>query len=605
MEQALAARLTACAASWGLASEPAAAGKSRNWVAPHVFEVFATHAVINGIRHHEADRNDILALMTGGIDDAKLDAIGLFVDGTLVLSEEDLMQALDRVGEASVIDFVFVQATLVDYLGESKLLKSCTGIDNFAADEALLTENGQIQHWRRLKEALLFALDQRGIERKPRCTFYIVWPGLRQKMRPNHHGILELRRQSIERLGLFEEVTFRLIDGPELMAISDLDERRNIVTLPFSELTAFADVLVDAMPAVESWSGRICASDLVRALVGVDGKLRPELFAENVRYDLGEAAGSVNAEIGETLDSPSCCRFHLLNNGLTIVARAVRLTDARTLECHDLKVINGCQTSFSLYRHRAALDPSVNVLAKIVATEDRDLVDRISVASNRQTAIAPVEFFSRLPFIRRLQLHFDTVRNDKEERVLWLERQRGVRSDWPRENGSRVVDIEDMVRAFASVVLERPELAQGGNWKAMRALVPETIFNPAHELETYEISALILWRAREAMRACGYLEHYPAKNHLMLAMRLLADPPGLAPDPTSKLRRDRPGTAYTKLMREALFSDRRSRGLGAEAHALLVQVAKAQGRPFNAKTFTTVDATHRLLDMAGRRSAAE
>ncbi len=390
------------------------------------------------------------------------------------------------------------------------------------------------------------------------------------------------------------------------MAISDLDERRNVVTLPFSELTVFESELAGGISgAVESWSGRIARQRLVSALVGADGKLRPELFAENVRYDLGEAAGSVNAEIGETLDSPSRCRFHLLNNGLTIVARSVRPTHARTLECHDLKVINGCQTSYSLYRHRAALDPSVTVLAKIVATEDRDLVDRISVASNRQTAIAPVEFFSRLPFVRRLQLHFDTVRDSEDNRVLWLERQRGVRSDWPRENGSRVVDIEDMMRAFASVMLERPELAQGGNWKAMRALVPETIFNPAHNLEVYEISALILWRAREAMRASGYVEHYPAKNHLMLAMRLLADPPGLAPDPVPKPGRDRPGTAYTKQMREALLSDRRARSFGAEAHGLLVQVAKAMGRAFNAKTFAAVDATHRLLDMAARRSAAE
>lgn len=605
VEQALAARLAAFAAAWDLANAPVVAGKAQNWVAHEVFEIFATHAVINGIRHQDVDRNDVLALMTGGIDDAKLDAIGLFVDGALILSEEDLMQALDEVSEASLIDFVFVQATLMDYLAQGKVEKSCTGIANFAAVRARLSENDQIRHWRRLKEILLRSLEQKGITRKPRCTLYIVWPTPLALLSPDHHGILELRRQDIERLDLFQEVTFRLVDGPELMAISDSEERRNVVTLPFAELTAFRDDAVTANSEVESWSGRLVAADFVEALQGPDGELRPEFFAENVRLFQGAAKGSVNEAIGETLASPARSCFHLFNNGLTLVARAVRQTGALALECHDLKVINGCQTSFSLHLHRLLLDSSVKVAAKIIATQDRELVDLISVASNRQTAIAPVEFFSRLPFVRRVQLQFDMLRTADGERVLWLERQRGERAQWPRDYGQRVLDIEDMIRAYASIVLERPELVQSGGWKALRALVPHSIFNPAHDLEIYEIAGLVYWRAREAMGESSKSEHYPAKNHLMLAMRLLADPSGLRPDPMLRPSRDRSSTPYVKQMREALLSDRRARQIGQDAHQLLHQVAKSIGRPFNAKTFATVDATHRLLDMASRRNAAE
>jgi hypothetical protein len=453
---------------------------------------------------------------------------------------------------------------------------------------------------------LLLALEQRGIGRKPSCSLYIVWPSSRALLRPDHHGIMELRRKDVERLEVFDNVDYRLIDGPDLLALVDRDERRNLVQLAFSDLTAFEDPPAGgSLPPVKSWSGRLVATELVGAVAAPDGQLRPELFADNVRFDLGEAPGSVNEEIGRTLDSPARGRFHLANNGLTLVARGVRQTGPLQLECRDLKIINGAQTSYSLFRHRQSLDPSVRVMAKVVATEDRELVDWIIVGSNRQTNIEAFEFYSRLPFVRRLQQHFDSVVDGKGERIIWLERQRGIMTEWQREHGQRVVGIEDMMRAYISVIMERPELPQGGDWKAMHAQVPERIFRVDHDVAIYEIAALILWRAREQMRATGYGDHYPAKNHLLLAMRLVADPAGLRPDPLIKSATDRQGLAYANKMREALLSPGRSKEISGEAHAILMETARSLGRGFNAKAFNTVDATHRVMDMAGRRNAAE
>ncbi len=605
MELALAERIKAFGVEWDLCST-LPPGRPPTWVGSEVFEAFATHLVLNGLRHLEVDRSDVLALMTGGADDAKLDSIALFVDRTLVLSESDLIAALDTITETTDIEFVFVQATLMDYLGQGKVEKSCTGISNFASLEPALAENDQVRHWRRMKEMLLFALEQRGIERKPSCSLYIVWPSSRALLRPDHHGIMELRRKDVERLDVFHKVDYRLIDGPDLLELADRDERRNLVQLAFSDLTPFeGPPVTGALPPVKSWSGRLVADDLIEAVAGPDGELRPELFADNVRFDLGEAPGSVNEEIGRTLDSPARGRFHLANNGLTLVARDVRQIGPLQLECRDLKIINGAQTTYSLVRHRGSLDPSVKVMAKVVATEDRELVDWIIVGSNRQTTVEAFEFFSRLPFVRRLQQHFDTIVDLKGERILWLERQKGVMTEWQREHGQRVIGIEDMMRAFISVVLERPDLPQVGDWKTLRALVPERIFHPGHDVAAYEIAALILWRAREQMRVAGHGDHYPAKNHLMLAMRLLADPVGLRPDPHVKPGRDRRAQAYLRLMREVLLSPQRSMEIAGAAHAILVQVAASQGRGFNAKSFGTVDATRRVVDMAQRRSAAE
>lgn len=604
MEQALAERLSAFGVAWSLSAE-APAGRGPTRVDPSVFEAFATHLVVNGLRDMELDRNDVLSLLTGGKDDAKLDAIGLFIDREPILSEEDLNAALTGLSESTPIEFIFVQATLMEHLAQGKLEKSCTGIANFAAPEPALAENALVQHWRRLKNQLFRALSANGITRKPTCALYIVWPSSRAQLRPDHHGILDLRRRDIERLGLFDEVVFRLVDGRDLMALAERNESRNVIHLKFSELMAYPDDGHAFEAPVMSWGGRLAAVDLVTALEAPDGRLRRELFAENVRFDLGEPSGSVNEGIGQTLEGPGKGCFHILNNGLTLVAREVRQIASDVLECRDLKVINGCQTTYSLHRHRAALDPDVKVLAKIVATQNSQLVDQIIVTTNRQTHISPVEFLSRLAFVRRLQLHFDSLRDAHGERLLWFERLRSERSAWERSNGQRVIGIEDMIRAYVSVVLERPELPQSADWKAMRALVPEQIFNPDHVLEVYEIAALIAWRAREFMQATDYGDTYPAKNHLMLAMRLVADPPGLTPGPLPGPGRDRTGAAYVRLMREALLSDRRAGQIAAEAHGIVVAVAKALQREFNAKSFAKVDATQMVVDIAQRRTAAE
>jgi hypothetical protein len=604
VELALAERLSAFAEAWGFTLETAA-GRPSSWVESSAFEAYAAHLVLNGLHHLELDRHDIMALMTGGADDAKLDAVGLFIDRKLVLSEDDLVKTLDDISEHSKIEFVFVQATLMDRLAEGKIEKACTGISNFAQVEALLPENPEIRHWRHLKNVLLFALAQRGMSQKPSCSLYIVWPASRAMLRPSHHGILDLRRKDVERLGVFGEVEYLLVDGPRLIELADREERRNVVQLAFSELTAFEDAPGGTLPPVKSWQGRLVAAELIEALQDANGRLRPELFADNVRYDLGEPAGSVNAGIGQTLESPARSLFHIVNNGLALVARDISQLGPLSIECRDLMVVNGCQTSFSLFRHRGALDRSVKVMAKIVATENPELVDWIIVGSNRQNHVEAAEFFGRLPFVRRLQLHFDAITSATGQRVIWFERQKGAMSEWQREHGQQVVGIEDMVRAFVSIVLERPELPQSGDWRALRALVPDRVFNANHDPEVYEITALILWRARELMRTTGYGDHYPAKNHAMLALRLLAEPPGLRPEPIRRAGRERQSSAYVRSMRETLLSDRKSREIAAAAHAMVNAVAKALGRRFDAKAFAAVDATRHLLDMAGRRTAAE
>ena len=142
------------------------------------------------------------------------------------------------------------------------------------------------------------------------------------------------------------------------------------------------------------------------------------LFRFNPRSDLGD--NRVNREIAATLRrQPEL--FHLLNNGITALCRGFRLlgqADAAgpRLEIADLQVVNGCQTTRSLWKAASRDAPSLErcfVNVRLIASPqlpDSGLHERISAATNRQTALLYTDDLSNRPEQQRLRLAFAALR---------------------------------------------------------------------------------------------------------------------------------------------------------------------------------------------------
>lgn len=143
-----------------------------------------------------------------------------------------------------------------------------------------------------------------------------------------------------------------------------------------------------------------------------------KLLERNVRAFL-QKKGNVNKGIAVTIeDEPDM--FLAYNNGITVTANEVVLEDGQSdnyevniKEIRDLQIVNGGQTTVSLYR--AKIDSNYDVdfgkifvqmkLAVVVDSNSMDdIVPKISLYSNSQNKIQTADFASNDPFHRELEI---------------------------------------------------------------------------------------------------------------------------------------------------------------------------------------------------------
>lgn len=129
------------------------------------------------------------------------------------------------------------------------------------------------------------------------------------------------------------------------------------------------------------------------------------LFDQNVRLFLGNRKGSVNAGIQETLSSKDeRGNFWAYNNGITIVARGVAADSSdRYLDLEDFSIVNGCQTTVSIAQAGSTAAETVSVVARIIATEDPELIEKIIRYTNSQTPINIWDISARDKLQQRLR----------------------------------------------------------------------------------------------------------------------------------------------------------------------------------------------------------
>jgi hypothetical protein len=146
-----------------------------------------------------------------------------------------------------------------------------------------------------------------------------------------------------------------------------------------------------------------------RLLADLYGRYGGRLLEGNVRSYLSNR-GKVNRGIRETLLSRPD-RLLAYNNGITATATAVELTGTSIVTVTDLQIVNGGQTTASLfYAHRdnkqAVQFDDAHVQAKLVVVspvDAQELIPNISRFANSQNKVNEADFFSNSPFHVRLE----------------------------------------------------------------------------------------------------------------------------------------------------------------------------------------------------------
>ncbi|SLM49945.1 Abortive infection phage resistance protein [Nitrospira japonica] len=127
--------------------------------------------------------------------------------------------------------------------------------------------------------------------------------------------------------------------------------------------------------------------DYFRFVTDEKRQLRRYLFDSNVRDYLG--SNRVNEDISESLKRRLGPDFWWLNNGVTILATSATQY-AKTIQMHDIQIVNGLQTTESIFRYFATSQAKADqraILVKVIVSNDPVVRDSIIRATNNQSNV--------------------------------------------------------------------------------------------------------------------------------------------------------------------------------------------------------------------------
>jgi hypothetical protein len=245
------------------------------------------------------------------------------------------------------------------------------------------------------------------------------------------------------------------------------------------------------------------------------------LFARNVRLSLGNTP--VNKEIRATFkDSPT--EFVFSNNGITMLCeRHIHDPGKQEIRIENPRIVNGSQTLHSI---REVVSPSLTarVMVRIIevppldpddfstqAAKKRDVIDKISIRSNRQNPIKPWNLVSTddfqhglARFFRKRRLYYE--RRDRE----WSYRRTELKS----QGISRGPNIKWLAQLISSYNWDRKqlgpvpakarlgELFEGKSYDLIKAAKPELAY------QLYLLGMVLDGSIRELARSKQYVGHF-------------------------------------------------------------------------------------------------
>lgn len=188
-------------------------------------------------------------------------------------------------------------------------------------------------------------------------------------------------------------------------------------------------------------------------------ELTTDIFDGNVRYF--DSSSKVNAGIKETLSSDECTRFHLLNNGITIVcSNAKTNTPTDQVIIKKGSIINGAQTVGCIIdvisqfeKEGKSIDKFKDsfIFVRVIEIEDKkELVDELVFTLNTQNQMKTSYSISNDPQVKSVQ----TEINSKTKYFLQVKNNEfnHVKATDPECNKlvKDIIDIETGIQAFVA-----------------------------------------------------------------------------------------------------------------------------------------------------------
>lgn len=465
------------------------------------FSQYALEKVFQSFTNEEIDAGIVDACFRKGKKDHGIDAIYVTANKEYI----DNIDQLKEFNKDTKFEFHILQFKKGNNLDEGTFLKLKEGIENTFIGNVLLEEDNEymfekMKILKELRREIFTKFQPRNI--KVKC--YVVFSGSKELTLSNADFLQIINNtKDLMLKNSYSQVEYEIWGAQEL-----IDAETN-----FSNISGILNYkqhfkYVTAGENDQKLNGHI-------ALVKADeiGKLVEEwqsaLFELNIRDYY--RTSSNNAKIVETAsDKEEGKYFWSFNNGLTITCKKVDDLPENKLKVEGLQIVNGCQTSNSLFLaysnllrsnelnaikqerelttleqkeleevEKMSLDPNTSLLVKIIETENEELVYKITETTNSQTSITAFSIKANESIHKNIETFF-------KEHDIFYER----RVNFYRNKGvpiKKIVDIKKLAQVFMSVIKFKPAQAMSSPKKLFTSNYEIIFPNPADRPMNYNL----------------------------------------------------------------------------------------------------------------------
>ncbi|WP_094227773.1 AIPR family protein [Methanolobus psychrotolerans] len=283
---------------------------------------------------------------------------------------------------------------------------------------------------------------------------------------------------------------FLIYDSDELYrkieTLIKTDKRRNEVKFTFraqksnispKEPQAIISYSILNIKAVNFRMEALQLCELVDEEIRVNG-VEDKLFAENIRGFLGYT-NKTNRKIQQTLNTESeSIYFPFLNNGITILCNEMQIPSNPQagdyiIPTYNPVIVNGLQTSkilYDTYKKDKERIKDIYVTIRLYETKNQDLVDKITEATNTQSAINFRDKISTKDFQKYVKVLFEN------KGIGYLSKRGETFTNELSKTMQESITSEKAIKFWYATYYEKPEVA-----KNSISSVLEEVFDAVNE----------------------------------------------------------------------------------------------------------------------------
>lgn len=492
-----------------------------------LFEQFCNYCVVSRHYFGRFDPADI----TTDEDDASLDGVAIIIDGDLIVTADDAEEVFKTHKTNLPVDIVITQVKSGEQFSKDEISNFNLGIEDYLSLDPKLP-NGKLNATSIEIIRIILGNLKKVRNRRPNAHIYYCTSGVYNKDREIKacFDIIERQTKSTD---LFFSTTVKPLGRSEILKLYANLTEKNEAKLKLLDYFGMPE-----MPGIpQSYVAVVNANKYVEALLlDDDENLKQSVFEENVRSFLGNT-NDVNMAIQNTLtniDKKSL--FSVLNNGITIVAPELTLTP-NTKEIHltNYQIINGCQTSSTLYENRTLLNESINVIIKFIESPDNEGSNDIIAATNSQSDIPKESFFGLRNKAKLVQKYFGAQNQDiSNDNQIYFERRQGEYRGRGMQS-SRVFDVREVARCYAAMFLNIPHYSARYVSKIFSAS-GKNLFQESDHEAYYYASCLALYKYQTLINSSkiGARNYVKVRWHIIQIFKWICHGKMETPPPNSK-----------------------------------------------------------------------